>query len=196
MIGFWVVVYKPCSPSDCDLQQRIILIRVVIYIPYSPSDRDWRRNGFTVCIHISGQITMFHQPRFPWNKGISVTKPPFGVRSCEVAIIWTDIYIYISHIIYTLESNKSWWFSRPHPGRDLFFASQVGVVCWPKFFKDFRYPNRSIWGFPKIMGTPKSSILKGFSIINHPIWVTPIFGNTNISHIALFDRRNQEKNIP
>ncbi len=39
---------------------------------------------------ISGQIIIFHQPRFPWNKGISLTKPPFGVRSCEVAIIWPD----------------------------------------------------------------------------------------------------------
>ena len=37
---------------------------------------------------MSGQIIIFHQPRFPWNKGISLTKPPFGVRSCEVAIIW------------------------------------------------------------------------------------------------------------
>jgi len=27
-------------------------------------------------------------------------------------------------------------------------------------------------------GTPKSSILKGFSIINHPFWGTTIFGNT------------------
>ncbi len=36
----------------------------------------------------SGQIIIFHQPGFPWNKGISLTKPPFGVRSCEVAIIW------------------------------------------------------------------------------------------------------------
>ena len=26
-------------------------------------------------------------------------------------------------------------------------------------------------------GTPKSSILIGFSIINHPFWSTPIFGN-------------------
>ena len=38
----------------------------------------------------SGQIIIFHQPRFPWNKGIPLTKPPFGVRSCEVAIIWPD----------------------------------------------------------------------------------------------------------
>ena len=28
--------------------------------------------------------------------------------------------------------------------------------------------------------TPKSSILVGFSIINHPFWDTPIFGNTQI----------------
>ena len=28
--------------------------------------------------------------------------------------------------------------------------------------------------------TPKSSILIGFSIINHPFWVTPIFGNTHV----------------
>ena len=30
----------------------------------------------------------------------------------------------------------------------------------------------------KNRGTPKSSILIGFSIINHPFWGTPIFGNT------------------
>ena len=36
----------------------------------------------------SGQIIIFHQPRFPWNKEISLNKPPFGVRSGEVAIIW------------------------------------------------------------------------------------------------------------
>ena len=29
-------------------------------------------------------------------------------------------------------------------------------------------------------GTPKSSILIGFSIINHPVWCTPIFGNIHI----------------
>ena len=29
-------------------------------------------------------------------------------------------------------------------------------------------------------GTPKSSILIWFSIINHPFWGTPIFGNTHI----------------
>jgi len=30
-------------------------------------------------------------------------------------------------------------------------------------------------------GTPKLSILIGFSIVNHPFWCTPIFGNTQTS---------------
>ena len=34
--------------------------------------------------------------------------------------------------------------------------------------------------FPKIEVPPKSSILIGFSIINHPFWGTPIFGNTQM----------------
>ena len=35
--------------------------------------------------------------------------------------------------------------------------------------------------FPKIVViTPKSSILIGFSIISHPFWGTPIFGNTHM----------------
>ena len=38
----------------------------------------------------SGQIIIFHQPRFPWNKGMSLPQLHFGVRSCEVAIIWPD----------------------------------------------------------------------------------------------------------
>ena len=33
-------------------------------------------------------------------------------------------------------------------------------------------------GVSKNKGTPKSSILIGFSIINHPFWGTTIFGNT------------------
>ena len=43
--------------------------------------------------NMSGQIIIFHQPRFHWNKGISLTKPPFGVSSCEVVIIWPNMWI-------------------------------------------------------------------------------------------------------
>ena len=35
-------------------------------------------------------------------------------------------------------------------------------------------------GVSKNRGTPKSSILIGFSIINHPFWGTTVFGNTHI----------------
>ena len=37
-----------------------------------------------------------------------------------------------------------------------------------------------IWVFPKIGVPPKSWILIGFSIINHPFCGSPIFGNTHI----------------
>ena len=40
-------------------------------------------------------------------------------------------------------------------------------------------------GVSKNSGTPKSSILIGFSIINHPFWGTPIFGNI---HIVMFGK--------
>ena len=35
-------------------------------------------------------------------------------------------------------------------------------------------------GVSKNRGTPKSSILIGYSLINHPFWGTPIFGNTHM----------------
>ena len=41
---------------------------------------------------ITGQMeSYFTNLGFPQIRGISLTKPPFGVRSCEVAIIWPDI---------------------------------------------------------------------------------------------------------
>ena len=48
-----------------------------------------------------------------------------------------------------------------------------GQTCCIRF-------REGIWLFPKNRGTPKSSILIGFSIINHPFLDTPIFGNTHI----------------
>ena len=38
----------------------------------------------------------------------------------------------------------------------------------------------SYMGVSKNNGTPKSSVLIGFSIINHPFWGTSIFGNTHM----------------
>ena len=41
-------------------------------------------------------------------------------------------------------------------------------------------------GVSKNNGTPKSSVLIGFSIINHPFWGTPIFGNIHIWYTPLY----------
>ena len=44
----------------------------------------------------------------------------------------------------------------------------------------------------KNRGTPKSSILIGISIINHPFWGTPIFGNTHIIISTTFHETSWE----
>ena len=49
-----------------------------------------------------------------------------------------------------------------------------------KYSEEIGFEDTPIWVFPKIGVTPKSSILIGFSIINHPFWDIPIFGNTYI----------------
>ena len=43
-------------------------------------------------------------------------------------------------------------------------------------------------GVSKNNGTPKSSILIGFSIINNPFWGTPIFGNIHFDEIPKIPR--------
>ena len=74
---------------------------------------------------------------------------------------------------------------------------QVGVACSmmrgnnpPCLVEkelDYSYPavdrlsvSEQHMGVSKNRGTPKSSILIGFSIINHPFWGAPIFGNTHM----------------
>lgn len=53
--------------------------------------------NFSYNIHLQGIFwpygMIFHKPRLPWNTRIYCTKPPFKVRSCEVAIIWPGLYI-------------------------------------------------------------------------------------------------------
>ena len=45
-------------------------------------------------------------------------------------------------------------------------------------------------------GTPKSSILIGFSIINHPFWGTTIFGNTHICAFNLTSTSDEFESEP
>ena len=58
-----------------------------------------------------------------WNKGISLTKPPFGVRSCEVAIIWPDICIRTNLSI--LSNDYSWIPSHVDPDFPCWFARRA-----------------------------------------------------------------------
>ena len=53
-------------------------------------------------------------------------------------------------------------------------------------------------GVSKNSVTPKSSILIGFSIINHPFWDTPIFGNTHVVGSSFLSTRvlSGSRNFP
>ena len=70
-----------------------------------------------------------------------------------------------------------------------FFHSKLGVNLGSRYV---------YMGVSKNNGTPKSSILIGFSIINHPFWGTPIFGNIHIyTHIFTLEPSNRfEKKTP
>ena len=75
-----------------------------------------------------------------------------------------------------------WRTNWPREMKDLFLTSSLSQVGPPEntFGDDM--------GVSKNRGTPKSSILIGFSIINHPFWGTSIFGNTH-----MFDRNQNVK---
>ena len=53
-------------------------------------------------------------------------------------------------------------------------------------------------GVSKNSGTPKSPILKGVSIINHPFWGTPIFWKPPFTtvHDAISEKVNQTYYLP
>ena len=74
--------------------------------------------------------------------------------------------------------------------------SAVCIWRWPVVFDHparlcaYIMIKKSVWymDVSENSGTPKSSILIGFSIINHPFWGTPIFGNTHILKVSQYQR--------
>ena len=85
-------------------------------------------------------------------------------------------------------------------GRQLFHLQETAMLCilqilgwsqnWRSLPKDseknedaesfIRNKPHKYLGVSEDRGTPKSSILIGFSIVNHPFWGIPIFGNTHL----------------
>ena len=62
------------------------------------------------------------------------------------------------------------------------FATRTknGIETYPDNFNAWRTFGHYHMDVSENNGTPKSSTLIGFSIINHPFWGIPIFGNTYI----------------
>ena len=60
------------------------------------------------------------------------------------------------------------------------FSQNVGPQRWWYLGMSMELRNYIIYGCFQTLGTPKSSILIGFSITNHPFWGTHIVGNTHM----------------
>ena len=73
------------------------------------------------------------------------------------------------------EPTKIGWWLNHNPSKK--YLSKIGSI-----FPNFRGENHHLeyMGVSKNGGTPKSSILIGFSILNRPFWGTTIVGNTPI----------------
>ncbi len=65
---------------------------------------------------LSDQNIIFHQPRFPWNKGSHFPSSAtfWGPRSCEVAIIWPNVIAPLEAVYSSFLNKFPWW---------------MGVVC-------------------------------------------------------------------
>ena len=129
---------------------------------------------------ISGQIIIFHQPRFPWNKGISLSQLPFGVRSCEVAIIWPGILnmCYKNAILTLTNGNHPWlgFMAKLHTQRGLrgFLLDEPPADWSNDKWKDHEASNgknMSCNCFPGVL------LLRHSLIGWHP-WHLQIFGKT------------------
>ena len=85
-----------------------------------------------------------------------------------------DINISIRTCLFDLYSSRVPWNSAlKKNGSPLGFSHGRSTLTFGKFHVHYM-------GVSKNSGTPKSSILIGFSIINHPFWSTTILGNTHI----------------
>ena len=103
-------------------------------------------------------------------KESTISKASFGYLSSFWGMFWSATsqrWLFYAFLVKIIEPYK-WvllgWSSTPYDGDG---------------HPTFKW-SESIWMFPKIVVPPNHPILIGFSIINHPFWGSPIFGNTHI----------------
>ena len=108
--------------------------------------------------------------------------------STDLSLVWFYLYSFWS-------SSLPWSLEYVMPARTIHSISIFRWAVWcfgflihidcverEQGFQQWRAQNLQIqtWVFPKIGVPPNHSVLIGFSIINHPFWGTPIFGNTHM----------------
>ena len=139
---------------------------------------------FCLLVHISGQIIATSHDLTP-NDGLVRETTVYFRGLPRLVKYYSNLARYISCYIY-------WW-----------DWATVAIIIFPKGLSEFHHGLQRLmkhaptsgrqelpsaprfcllyWltdlGVSKNKGTPKSSILIGFSFINHPFWGTPILGN-------------------
>ena len=123
--------------------------------------------------------------RMFWSKRIPVLSNStiFNIHHCSYKSWrsptkhWRIFTIFLSGLGDSISSDRwrGWGeYRNPPPHWNLLFGSMVQVNNGGKI--SYLSKKTTIWVFPKII-TPKSSILIGCSIINHPFCVPLFFGN-------------------
>ena len=100
--------YAPCMEYTLGFQTPGVfgyLEPIKTYLKPRTSGGIWKTRDIYIyhkfTINVSGQITIIPKPEFVGDFGdASLTKPPFGVTSAEVAIICPDVWNIYSTYIY------------------------------------------------------------------------------------------------
>ena len=124
-------------------------------------------SDFTVELFRVGQPSTFNL-----NANLFLSWPEVIRRMAETLAIRLRFFVSFFRILdsFTVFPQKK---NRPN-----FRTAKLPLVF--DYEKKWRSNSFDNMGVSKNRDTPKSSILIGFSIINHPFWGTPIFGNTHI----------------
>ena len=142
------------------------------------------------CSSCSAIVSHILRPRTCGYSALTLGDPPTPRTSLSAEIPWylmtftvefMSVIIWCSNMFWTLiilQSADSYFLQQLPLGK----KSTSPTSC---SFKTTELIKRLHTGVSKNSGTPNSSILIRFSIINHPFWGTSIFGNTHTTLLKL-----------